>query len=166
MLINTKTELQAGASFTLRDTDFMSYGREATKQKEVAPNRLAPPTPLSADIGVMAFTNIPESLRPSPNAQKRAHALGCCQTCSCGPDNARKKAQMGKNILSFLRPPAEEPTPLLKMNELCHLFGCSRMTIYRWIEQHKLPSPIRHKNKTKRLIGWDRREIEVMLRHR
>ncbi|MFM4801501.1 helix-turn-helix transcriptional regulator [Aeromonas veronii] len=52
------------------------------------------------------------------------------------------------------------------MNELCHLFGCSRMTIYRWMEQHKLPSPIRHKNKTKRLIGWDRREIEVMLRHR
>lgn len=166
MLKNRKTELQTGASFTLRDTDFISYGHEATKQKGVAPNRLATPTPLSADIGVMTFTNISESLRPCPDAQKRAHALGCCQTCSCEPAYARKKAQMGKNILSFLRPPAEEPTPLLKMNELCHLFGCSRMTIYRWMEQHKLPSPIRHKNKTKRLIGWDRREIEVMLRHR
>lgn len=73
---------------------------------------------------------------------------------------------MNKNILDFLQSPAVEPTPLLKMNELCHLFGCSRMTIYRWMEQHKIPSPIRHKSKTKRLIGWDRREIEVMLRHR
>ncbi|HHQ4765680.1 TPA: helix-turn-helix transcriptional regulator [Aeromonas veronii] len=48
------------------------------------------------------------------------------------------------------------------MKELCTLFGCSRMTIYRWIAHHKLPAPIRHNNK--RLIGWDREVINTMLK--
>lgn len=73
-----------------------------------------------------------------------------------------KVPQMEKNILMYLRQPAPEPTPLIKMKELCRLFGCSRMTIYRWMKQRKLPSPIRHKNK--RLIGWNWQEIEAMLK--
>ncbi|AYV39025.1 helix-turn-helix domain-containing protein [Aeromonas hydrophila] len=69
---------------------------------------------------------------------------------------------MGNNILDYLKPPAPEPIPIVKMKELCTLFGCSRMTIYRWMAHHKLPAPIRHNNK--RLIGWDREAINTMLK--
>ncbi|WP_281704847.1 helix-turn-helix transcriptional regulator [Aeromonas taiwanensis] len=69
---------------------------------------------------------------------------------------------MEKNILDYLKPPAPEPIPIIKMTELCTLFGCCRMTVYRWIANNKLPAPIRHKNG--RLIGWDRKAIKIMLK--
>lgn len=71
---------------------------------------------------------------------------------------------MTKNILHFLLQPAPEPFSIIKMDELCRLFGCSRMTIYRWMAQQKLPLPLRHDSG--RLIGWNRQDIDRMLRHR
>ncbi|MBV7437096.1 helix-turn-helix domain-containing protein [Aeromonas sp. sif2416] len=51
--------------------------------------------------------------------------------------------------------------PILKHKDLQQVLGCSRTTIYRWIESNKLPTPLRHNNG--RIIGWTKQQIEALL---
>ncbi|WP_429014198.1 helix-turn-helix transcriptional regulator [Aeromonas veronii] len=44
---------------------------------------------------------------------------------------------------------------------LQRVLGCSRTTIYRWIELSKLPAPLKHNNG--RIMGWTRQQIEAWL---
>ncbi|MFM5018566.1 helix-turn-helix transcriptional regulator [Aeromonas dhakensis] len=51
--------------------------------------------------------------------------------------------------------------PILKHKDLQRVLGCSRTTIYRWIELSKLPAPLKHNNG--RVMGWTRQQIEAWL---
>jgi predicted DNA-binding transcriptional regulator AlpA len=51
--------------------------------------------------------------------------------------------------------------PILKHKDLQRVLGCSRTTIYRWIESNKLPTPLRHNNG--RIMGWTKQQIESLL---
>ncbi|HHQ4930143.1 MULTISPECIES: helix-turn-helix transcriptional regulator [Aeromonas] len=51
--------------------------------------------------------------------------------------------------------------PILKHKDLQRVLGCSRTTIYRWIESNKLPMPLRHNNG--RIMGWTKQQIETLL---
>lgn len=64
------------------------------------------------------------------------------------------------NILDYFNPPAD-PTPIMKMAEICTLLGRARQTIYRWVSEGELPPPLR--TPSGRLIGWNRDEVMMYL---
>lgn len=50
----------------------------------------------------------------------------------------------------------------MRLEEVLKIFAISRTTLYRWIEQGRLPKPIQI---GQRMTRWDRREIAERARH-
>lgn len=48
---------------------------------------------------------------------------------------------------------------IIRFPELLHITGVSRPTIYRWIEEQRIPKPIKIGGDAGRAVGWRSSEI-------